>query len=220
MTASTDPTDRTRAIVVDDHTLFRELLAGLLAQEPWLDVVAQGDSGPAAVALARQHRPDIALLDVQMPGPGIRTTVLEIHRHCPQTHCVVLTMRDDPALLRSLIDAGAAAYLLKSVSSRELLASIRSVITAPDRIHLSISRAMIKAFDSPGGGTSPLSPRETEILRHVAQAHSNAEVAAALFLAETTVKRHLTNIYRKLGATSRVDAIRRAHEAGILEPYP
>nr|AWW87431.1 hypothetical protein [Streptomyces sp.] len=206
--------------MVDDHTLFRELLAGLLAQEPWLDVVAQGGSGPAAVALARQHRPDIALLDVQMPGPGIRTTILEIHQHCPQVHCIVLTMRDDPVLLKSLIDAGAAAYLLKSVSSRELLASIRSVIAAPERIHLSISRDMIKAFAPPGGSAPLLSTREVEILRHVAQAHSNAEVAAALYLAETTVKRHLTNIYRKLGATSRVDAIRRAHEAGILEPYP
>ncbi|MFE6776684.1 LuxR C-terminal-related transcriptional regulator [Streptomyces sp. NPDC057702] len=211
---------RTRAIVVDDHTLFRELLVDLLAREAWLDVVAQGDSGPAAVALARQHSPDIALLDVQMPGPGIRETILEIHRHCPRTHCVVLTMRDDPVLLRKLIDDGAAAYLLKSVSSRELLASIHAVIAAPDRIHLSISRDMIRALDPPGTSAPLLSAREVEILRHVAEAHSNAEIAGELFLAETTVKRHLTNIYRKLGATSRVDAIRRAHEAGILEPYP
>ncbi|QKV96151.1 response regulator transcription factor [Streptomyces sp. NA02950] len=210
----------TELIVVDDHTLFRELLADLLAQEDWLHVVAQGESGIDAVTLARRHRPGIALLDVQMPGPGIRDTIREIHRHCPQTHCIVLTMHDDPVLLRQLIDDGAAAYLLKSVSTRELLIAIRSVIAAPDRIHLSISRDMLKALDRPGSRAPLLSAREVEVLRHVAQAHSNAETAAALFLAETTVKRHLTNIYRKLGATSRVDAIRRAQEAGILEPYP
>lgn len=207
----------TTLIVVDDQTLFREMLAGYLRQEDWLDVVAQGESGTDAVTLARRHRPGIALLDVQMPGLGIRDTIREIHQYCPDTHCVVLTMRDDPVLLRALINDGAAAYVMKFVSMRELLTVIRSVIVSPERIHLSISRDMVKALDPPGSGAPRLSAREIEILCHVAEAHSNAEIARSLFLAETTVKKHLTNIYRKLGATSRMDAIRRAREAGILE---
>ncbi|MET4924436.1 response regulator transcription factor [Streptomyces sp. PSRA5] len=209
----------TGVVVADDHTLFRELLADLLSLEDWLEVVAQGASGTEAVALVRQHRPGIAVLDVQMPGPGIRETVREIGRHCPETRCVVLTMRDDPVLLRDVLDDGATAYLLKSVSSRELVTLIHSVIREPERIHLSVTRNMIKRFGEPAADRL-LSAREVEVLGYVARARSNAEIAAALFLAETTVKRHLTNAYRKLGAVSRVDAIRRAMDAGIIAPYP
>lgn len=208
----------TEVVVADDHTLFRELLADLLSLEDWLEVVAQGASGTEAVALVRQHRPGIAVLDVQMPGPGIRETVREIGRHCPETRCIVLTMRDDPVLLRDVLDDGAAAYLLKSVSSRELVTLIHSVIREPGRIHFSVTRSMIKGFGEPAADRL-LSAREVEVLGYVAQARSNAEIAAALFLAETTVKRHLTNAYRKLGAVSRVDAIRRAMDAGIIAPY-
>ncbi|MDX3384065.1 response regulator transcription factor [Streptomyces niveiscabiei] len=203
------------AVVADDHLLFRELLTGLLEREDWLDVVAQGRSGTEAIELARLHQPGIAVLDVQMPGPGIEETVRQIRRHSPGTRCVVLTMHDTPELLGRLLETGVAAYLLKSISPQELLMAVRSVVREPDRVTLAVSRNMARMLTA---GRQPplLTPRETVILGRVAQAQSNMRIADELFLAEATVKRHLTNIYRKLGAVSRVDAIRRARDSGIL----
>ncbi|MFM9612180.1 response regulator [Streptomyces niveiscabiei] len=203
------------AVVADDHLLFRELLAGLLEREDWLDVVAQGRSGTEAIELARLHQPGIAVLDVQMPGPGIEETVRQIRRHSPGTRCVVLTMHDTPELLGRLLETGVAAYLLKSVSPQELLMAVRSVVREPDRVTLAVSQNMARMLTA--GRQAPLlTPRETVILGRVADAQSNMRIADELFLAEATVKRHLTNIYRKLGAVSRVDAIRRARDSGIL----
>ncbi|MEX3100031.1 MULTISPECIES: response regulator transcription factor [unclassified Streptomyces] len=203
------------AVVADDHLLFRELLAGLLEREDWLDVVAQGRSGTEAIELARLHQPGIAVLDVQMPGPGIEETVRQIRRHSPGTRCVVLTMHDTPELLGRLLETGVAAYLLKSVSPQELLMAVRSVVREPDRVTLAVSQNMARMLTA--GRQAPLlTPRETVILGRVADAQSNLRIADELFLAEATVKRHLTNIYRKLGAVSRVDAIRRARDSGIL----
>lgn len=201
-------------VLVDDHTLFREGLAELLASDPSLHVVAQGSDGAAALALVTEHRPDVVLVDVEMPGPGARATVSRLRQEHPDTHVIVLTMHDRPELVCELLDQGAAAYLVKTIARQELIAAVHSVVAGQGNILLSVSRRTISQLDKPSPNV--LSARELEILRLATLAMSNAQISRRLIITEGTVKRHLTNIYAKLGAVSRVDAIRKATAARLI----
>jgi DNA-binding NarL/FixJ family response regulator len=207
-----------RVVVVDDHTLFRQGLRELLSTDPQFTVVAEGANGNEAVALAGEHRPDVILLDVEMPGPGAKATIKQLRRVAPGTRIVVLTMHDDSTMVHELLEGGASAYLVKTIVREELIAAVRSVSRTPGNVLLSVSRETIEGLDRhrPEGG--PLSTRELEVLKLLAQAMSNAQIAGRLYITEGTVKRHLTNIYAKLGAVSRVDAIRKATAAKLLPP--
>jgi DNA-binding NarL/FixJ family response regulator len=207
-----------RVIVVDDHTLFRQGLRELLSTDPQFMVVAEGASGAEAVTLAGEYRPDVILLDVEMPGPGAKTTIKLLRRVSPYTRIVVLTMHDDSTLVHELLEGGASAYLVKTIVREELIAAVRSVTRSQSNVLLSVSRETIEGLDRhrPEGG--PLTSRELDVLRLLAQAMSNAQIASRLFITEGTVKRHLTNIYAKLGAVSRVDAIRKAVAARLIRP--
>lgn len=202
-------------ILVDDHTLFREGLAELLTSDPTFRVVAQGSNGADALALVRKHRPDVVLVDVEMPGPGARATVSRLRHEHPDTQVIVLTMHDKPELVLELLDQGAAAYLVKTIAREELMAAVRSVVTSRDNILLSVSRSTINQLDKPPSNVV-LSARELEVLKLAALAMSNAQIGKQLVITEGTVKRHLTNIYAKLGAVSRVDAIRKATAARLI----
>lgn len=208
-------------VLVDDHTLFREGLAELLACDPAFRVVAQGSSGTDALALVRTHRPDVALIDVEMPGPGARATVRRLRQEHPDTSVIVLTMHDNVELVRALLAEGAAAYLVKTIERRELIIAVRAVARGRDHILLSVSRDTITWLDKPA--PSLLSAREQQVLQLTALAMSNAQIGRELMITEGTVKRHLTNIYAKLGAVSRIDAIRKAIAVQLipdLEPAP
>ncbi|MGH3924688.1 MAG: response regulator transcription factor [Pseudonocardiaceae bacterium] len=200
---------------MDDHTLFREGLAELLISDPAFRVVAQGSSGTDALVLVREHRPDVALVDVEMPGPAARVTVSTLRQEHPDTKVIVLTMHDNPELVRELLDQGAAAYLVKTIARHELIAAVRSVATRRDNVLLSVSRSTIDQLDKPPP-SALLSERELEVLQLTALAMSNAQIGKQLVITEGTVKRHLTNIYAKLGAVSRVDAIRKATAARLI----
>jgi DNA-binding NarL/FixJ family response regulator len=202
-------------VLVDDHTLFREGVAELLASDTTFHVVAQGSDGADALALVTEHRPDVVLIDVQMPGPAARTTVRMLHQKHPDTRVIVLTMHDKPELARELLDQGAAAYLVKTIAGQELIAAVHSVMTSRGNILLSVSRHTISQLDKPPPN-AVLSARELEVLHLAALAMSNAQIGKQLVIAEGTVKRHLTNIYAKLGAVSRVDAIRKATAARLI----
>lgn len=202
-------------VVVDDHTLFREGVAELLASEPTLRVVAQGSDSAEALDLVDRHRPDVVLVDIEMPGPGLRTTVRRLRQEYPDTRVMVLTMHDQPELVMQLLDQGVAGYLVKTISRLELIAAVRSVVTIRGKIVLSVSPGTISRLNQPTLG-SALSARELEVLQLIALAMSNAQIARQLLITEGTVKRHLTNIYAKLGAVSRVDAIRKATAARII----
>jgi DNA-binding NarL/FixJ family response regulator len=202
-------------IVVDDHTLFREGLTELLASEPTFRVIAQGSDSADALALTDQYYPDAVLVDVEMPGPGAPATVRRLHQKHPDTRVIVLTMHDKPELVLQLLDEGAAAYLVKTISRLELIAAVRSVVTIQGKIVLSVSRETINQLNQ-SSPDAVLSVRELEVLRLTALAMSNAQIGKKLIIAEGTVKRHLTNIYAKLGAVSRVDAIRKATAAGLI----
>jgi DNA-binding NarL/FixJ family response regulator len=202
-------------VLVDDHTLFREGLAELLASDTTLHVVAQGSNGADALALVTEHRPDVVLVDVEMPGPGARATVSRLRQEHPDTRVIVLTMHDKPELAWELLDQGAAAYLVKTIARQELIAAVHSVVTSQDNILLSVSRNTINHLDNPRPSVA-LSARELEVLELAALAMSNAQIGRQLVITEGTVKRHLTNVYAKLGAVSRVDAIRKATTARLI----
>ena len=208
-----------RVMIADDHTLLREGLRELLLTDPGFVVVADAATGPDVVVRAAEHLPDLLLLDVQMPGPGAKAVVEQVRAASPDTKIVILTMHDDPALVRQLLDSGVSAYLLKTVARAELLAAVHAVTRSPDNVVLSVSRRTLGQLEPDSGpAASPLSPRELDVLRGVARALSNAQLAAELFITESTVKRHLTNIYAKLGASSRVDALLKARAAGLIGP--
>ncbi|MBV9160927.1 MAG: response regulator transcription factor [Pseudonocardiales bacterium] len=202
-------------VLVDDHALFREGVAELLASDRTFHVVAQGSDGTEALALVTEHRPDVVLVDVEMPGPGARATVSRLRQERPDTRVIVLTMHDKPELVRELLEQGAAAFLVKTITRLELIAAVRSVVTNQSNVLLSVSRRTINQLDNPPSNAA-LSTRELEVLRLAALAMSNAQIGKRLLITEGTVKRHLTNIYAKLGAVSRVDAIRKAIAARLI----
>jgi DNA-binding NarL/FixJ family response regulator len=206
-----------RVVLVDDHRLFRESLGALLAVHEGIEVVAEGANGEDAVRLAREHRPDVVLLDVEMPGQSVLTSLVEIRSASPSTRIVVLTMHENTTLARQLLLRGASAYLIKTIGHHELVSAIRaSTEGAPDMVTLSVSRDGLAGLAAPGA--SVLSARELEVLTLVSRARSNQAIASELQISEGTVKRHLSNINHKLGSTSRLDAVRRATRARLLTP--
>ncbi|MER6038848.1 response regulator transcription factor [Streptomyces sp. NPDC001835] len=203
-----------RALLVDDHALFRDGLRELLVADGQIEVVAMGGNGAECVELALRHRPDVILLDVEMPGQDAWTTLEQLRRQVPESKVVILSMHEGYTLVQRLLDAGAAAYLTKSVVRRELVAAVcATAADESDSVTVSLPRRALLAPQA--AGPESLSAREAEVLDLVAQAYSNAEIAGELFITESTVKRHLSNIYAKLGATSRLDAVRHAMRTGL-----
>lgn len=203
-----------RVALADDHELFRDGMSAILGLAAGIAVVGEASDAEGAVAIASLHLPDILLLDVEMPGPPIATTLRRLRRGAPPTRVIVLTMHRDRVLRDELHRAGAAAFMTKSTPSAELIDVIRQVAHAPVRPSSAIRPPGIPAESVPQSG--PLSPRENEVIRLIALAHTNAEIAARLSITVGTVKRHTGNLYRKLGATSRMDAVRKATVIGIL----
>jgi len=216
MTPSPAPAASTRILLVDDHALFRHGLRELLSMEPDLSVIGEASNGAEAVAFVAAHRPDIMLLDVGIPGDHAATTITRTLTAAPATRIIILSMFDEPAVVKELLGAGARAYLLKSVTRDDLVAALRSVRTDPDRIMLSISR---ESFEQVSDSTAKvLSDREVEIVGLVAQAYSNSQIARRLDITEGTVKRHLRNVFTKLGAVSRIDAVNKAIAMNLVSP--
>lgn len=202
-----------RICLADDHTLFRDGIREMLNTDPALVVVGGASTGEDAVALTTRLRPDVLLLDVEMPGPGAAAVIRQVRFTAPQTRVIVLTMHDDPDLVHKLLQAGASAYLLKSIMRDELIAAVRSVVHRPtENVFLAVSRQTVEQLDREKTRTDGvrLTDRELQVLRLTADAMTNSQIATRLFITEATVKRHLTNIYGKLHAMSRVDAIRKA----------
>jgi DNA-binding NarL/FixJ family response regulator len=210
------PARSIRVVVADDHTLFREGVRQLLQTRADIEVVGEGATGDEAMSLVRLHRPDVLLLDVEMPGPGVTAVVDSLLRTHPDVAVVVLTMHHTTGLVHELVDRGVTGYLSKSVRRDELIAAVESAARQrTDNVVVSLPRGMMQGLNQ----VTPekmLSPRETEVVQLLADALSNAQIATRLHISQGTVKRHLTNIYAKLDATSRVDAIRRAAAAGVI----
>lgn len=214
----TDPDERRiRVVLADDHTLFRDGLAELIQTDPAFQVVGQAPDGDRVLEMVPVLRPDIAIVDVEMPGPGARAVVSTLKQTCPEVTVIVLTMHQNARIVQELLDCGAAAYLVKNIARDQLIAALHAVHQSPRNILLSVSRETL-GHGERSEGDRPLSAREMEVLRLTADAYSNSQIATRLGITEATVKRHLSNIYAKLGAVSRVDSVRKAMAARLINP--
>ncbi|MBD3140371.1 response regulator transcription factor [Microbispora bryophytorum] len=206
-----------RIAVVDDHALFREGLREILEAQDDFEVVGEAGDSDGAVALVERERPDVVLLDVEIPGDDATQTVARMRTISPESQIIILSMYDGPQLLSRLLAAGIRGYLLKSVHRQELISAVRSVRVEPDRLVLAVSRDSFAQVQG-GGSKVVLTDREREILELAAQALSNYQIATRLTLTEATIKRHLHNIFTKLGAVSRIDAVNKALAASLISP--
>jgi two-component system nitrate/nitrite response regulator NarL len=205
-----------RVLVADDHTVLRNALCDSLRKEPDIEVVAEAGDGRSAVELTVQHGPDVAILDVEMPGQTVLTTVTQLNECAPATQTIILTMYDAPDLVQACLDLGVSGYLHKSAARGTLISAIRATRGGDQQVTMSVPRQSLQAARGKPLGPGVLSVREAEVLAHVAAARSNRQIAKAMGIAEGTVKRHLRNIFDKLQAVSRIDAVNKAVAASIL----
>jgi len=204
--------DKIHVVIADDHTLFREGLAGIIGGAEDFAVVGQGGTMGEAVQLARDLLPDIILLDIDMPGGGLEAARI-IAEEFPVTRIVVLTASEEDDHLIHALKIGARAYILKGVAARELIRILRAVWAGesyvPPMLAASLLLEMREAHSQQKQAASPLdqlTPREREILEGLAAGLSNKEIGEKLFLSEKTVKHYMTNILQKLQVRNRVEA--------------
>ena len=213
-----------RVLVVDDQALFREALVTLLGARPEVEVVGEAGNGQQALERAAALRPDVVLMDLHMPAlDGIATTRrLRVTR--PGVRVLALTTFDDDEDVFAALRAGALGYLLKDVSSDRLVEAVLSAARGESVLQPSVAAKVVARFaqldDAPRSRPQPLvvplSERELDVLRLLADGRSNREIATALFLAEGTVKNHVTNVLGKLGARDRTQAALRARALDLL----
>lgn len=204
--------DKIHVVIADDHTLFREGLAGIIDAAEDFEVAGQAGTLQEAVQLARDLLPDIILLDIDMPGGGLEAARM-VAEDCPVTRIVILTSSEEDDHLIRALKIGARAYILKGVAARELLRILRAVSAGesyvPPMLAASLLLEMREAQSQQKQATSPLdelTPREREILERLAAGLSNKEIGEQLFLSEKTVKHYMTNILQKLQVRNRVEA--------------
>ncbi len=199
-----------RVLLADDHAMFRQGLAGVLARYGGMEVVAEVPNDEDALRLARRLAPDVVVMQVQMPVGRARQT-LEAMRSFPDPpRVVIVTMLESPRHVRSLVGAKANAYLSKSDSAEHLIAVVRAAVLDPEGADAVVGMPPSMLEGSEGGSEGVLSARELEVLLLSARGLSNGQIASSLYLAEGTVKRHLANVYEKMGVQSRGDAAREA----------
>lgn len=212
-----------RVLIADDHAVLRAGLRMLIGAQPDMAVVGEAADGAEAVQKALETRPDIALMDITMPGSGGIKAIERIRQECPKTRVLVLTMHDVPAYLRSALAAGASGYVVKSAADSELLSAIRAVhrgrtAVDPDLAVMVLQGALGRRAAG-GQGNEPmdtLSPREREVLDLVARGYTNHQIAERLGLSVRTVETYRSRLVEKLGLRSRADLVRYALESGLL----
>jgi two-component system response regulator DesR len=199
-----------RVLLADDQALVRGALATLLDLEPDMTVVGEVGRGDEVVAAAQEHRPDVVLLDVEMPGlDGIGATAA-LHEVLPDVRVLIVTTFGRPGYLRRALQSGASGFVVKDTPARQLAEAVRRVHSGLRVVDPAL------AADSLAGGDSPLTARETEVLRAARQGGSVADIARAVSLSEGTVRNHLSSAIGKTMARNRADAVRVAEESGWL----
>jgi DNA-binding NarL/FixJ family response regulator len=211
-----------RVLLADDHELVREGLRAVLDLEEDLTVVAEAGDGVAALAAIARHRPDVAVLDVQMPrldGIGVCERLAPRGEGGPGV--LVLTTFDEDEYVYRALRAGASAFLLKDVPRSQLVQAVRVVAAGDELLAPSITRRLVERFlrtPATVAGLERLTERETEVLRLVGRGLSNREIATGLVVGEATVKTHVGSIFAKLGLRDRAQAVVAAYESGLVRP--
>jgi DNA-binding NarL/FixJ family response regulator len=230
VSAEPDPPKVARVLLADDHGLVREGIRGMLAGEEDLDVVGEAADGREALELCRSLAPDLVLMDVRMPVLDGLAATREIKEQQPRTGIVMVTMHEDQDYLFEALRAGAAGYVLKGSTKKELLETVRKVIGGESLIDPALATRLLRRMasaDSEDEGRSPsaqtpeplpesLTPREVEVLKLLAQGQTNPEIARELVVSPATVKAHVHRIILKLGVSDRTQAAVRAVRLGLL----
>lgn len=212
------PGELIRIVVADDHPMFRAGVVASLAAQPDIEVVGEGASAAEALRLVEQHSPDVALLDIAMPGGGL-SAAREITASSPATRVVMLTVSEDEDDLLAAMKAGASGYVLKGAAASELVNVLRTVNAGEVYVAPGLAWGLLREMSRPKSAPlDELSAREREVLELVAVGLSNQEIGDRLSLAEKTIKHYMTSILSKLRVRSRVEAALLAYREGIAPP--
>ncbi|MFB4268815.1 response regulator [Nonomuraea sp. GTA35] len=204
---------RIRLLIADDHPIVRDGLRGMFAGDPGFEVLGEAADGTQAVALAQALHPDVILMDLRMPGMDGVAAIKELARLGSAARVLVLTTYDTDRDVMPAIEAGATGYLLKDTGRDELVRAVRTAARGEAVLSPSVATRLLGQVRTPA---DPLSARELEILRLIADGATNREAAARLFISEATVKSHVLHIYTKLGVNDRAAAVATAFRRGLL----
>jgi DNA-binding NarL/FixJ family response regulator len=214
---------KTRILLADDHTLVREGLKALLDAQADLEVVAEANDGREAVELAVEHEVDLAVLDVTMPRMTGLQAAAELNWRRPAAKVLMLSMHDNEQYFFEALKAGASGYVLKTAANRDLIEACRATMRGEPFLYpAAVKRVMRDFLESAKRGeevvAEPLTPRELEVVKLIAEGHTSEEIAEILFISKKTVDRHRANMLEKLGMRNRVELTRYAIRRGLVEP--
>jgi len=209
-----------RVLIVDDHAIVRSGLRRVLDAEADIETVAEAPSAERAVFEAIEHKPDVVLMDVVMPGKSGIEGMPAVLQAVPTAKVLVLSMQDDPHYVREAFEAGASGYVLKEAADTEVVGAIRAVAAGERYVHPALGARLVAADadERKRAESDPLSEREREVLRLLALGHTNQEIAAQLFISVRTAETHRAHIMRKLSLSSRAELVRYALDRGLVEP--
>ncbi len=201
-------------VLADDHTVVRRALRLLLEEEPGFEVVAEAEDAEGAIRYLRGHKPDVLILDLNMPGRPSLEAIEDMQEASPGTKIVILTMQQEPAFARRALQQGVLGYVLKEAADDELVQAVRSAAAGETYLQPALGA---KLAAEPESAASDLSERETDVLRLIALGHTNAEIAEKLFISVRTVETHRAHIQQKLGVSSRAELVQSALSRGLIE---
>ena len=209
-----------RILVVDDHQVVRDGLRWMLGTEADIEIVGEADTGAGALAAIPEMGPDVVLLDVHLPDQSGLDVLVEMHRRFPELPAVILSMHDEPEYVEEAVRAGAAGYLVKNAPTAELVHAVRAAAAGEGYIQSEVTRPLLARFaeEVRAPGSKPkLSPREIDVVRRLADGMADKQIGADLGISESTVKGYLRQVYEKLGAADRAQAVAIALRTRLIE---
>jgi DNA-binding NarL/FixJ family response regulator len=214
---------KTRILLADDHTIVRQGLRFIIDAEPDLEVVAEASNGNEAVSRALRDDIDLAILDIAMPTMTGLQAARELAGRRPDLKMLILSMHDDEGYLFEALKAGTSGYVLKSVADRDLVEACRAAMRGEPFLYAGAERALVRDYVARARAgeeppEDPLTPREQQIVKLIAESHTNRQIAEVLTISEKTVETHRANILEKLGMRDRVELTRYAIRRGFVEP--
>ncbi|HVE75503.1 MAG TPA: response regulator transcription factor [Actinomycetota bacterium] len=206
----------TRVVVVEDHLLVRQSLIRTLTEELGFEVVGEAGRGDEAIEVITREKPDIALLDIAIPGGDGLSVASQISKALPEIRLVFLTMHDDDSSVRRAVSLGAAGFLPKTASTEEVVQALQAIAAGGSYLSPGIAKRVLAFTEGTGSHTGRLTDRELEILALLAQGRRPQELADEIFVSIKTVKNHLTSIYAKLGVETAAQAVAEAYRQGLV----